>query len=303
MSLEKIKDKFTNIEGLKVSYNQRMALHTSFKVGGPADILLVPKNEKAFLKALEICKNEDVPVVIMGNGSNLIVRDKGIRGVVIKLSGGLNEIRVDGNTVFAQAGVMLSKLSKFAARNNLSGLEFAEGIPGTLGGAIAMNAGAYDSEMKNIIKKSSCVNMSGEIFEFDNAQHEFQYRNSKIKKEKLIVISTEIVLMPQENDIIVKKMKEFSKLRNLKQPLDLPSAGSTFKRPEGYYAGKLIEDCGLKGCKIGGAEVSMKHSGFIVNKDSATADDVIKLIKLVQEKVLKDTGVQIETEVVVIGEE
>jgi len=301
--MEQHADAFREIVGLDVAVNQMMASFTSFQVGGPADILLIPKTEDAFFNALQLCTDHQLPVFVMGNGSNLVVRDKGIRGVVIKLAGGLVEMHVEGNRLFAQAGVMLSKLSRFAAQHGLSGMEFAEGIPGTFGGAIAMNAGAYGGEMKDVVTHSLCVDSTGKQFELDNAQHQFEYRNSLVKRQKLFVIHAELLLEPQENDIIRKKMKDFSTLRTSKQPTSMPSAGSTFKRPAGYFAGQLIEACGLKGSKIGGAQVSTKHSGFIVNCGDATAEDITKLIAVIQEKVFQEKGVHIETEVMIVGEE
>ncbi|MEI6132446.1 MAG: UDP-N-acetylmuramate dehydrogenase [Bacillota bacterium] len=298
-----IKDKFKKIENLIVSFDESMSKHTTFKVGGEADVFLVPKTEKALLEALSVCETEKIPLFVMGNGSNLVVRDKGIRGVVIKFASGLTSIQIEGNVIKAQGGVLLSKLSKSAAKHGLSGLEFAEGIPGTLGGAIAMNAGAYDGEMKNVVSKSTCVNTQGEIIELNAEEHDFGYRNSRIKRGKFYVISSELLLKPSENDIIFKKMKEFSQLRTSKQPLNFPSAGSIFKRPPGYFAGKLIEECGLKGYKIGGAEVSTKHSGFIIKSGDACAADVIELIEHIQNTVFELKGVKIETEVMIIGEE
>ena len=301
-SIYEFEKMFNKIEGLKVALDQSMSLHTTFKVGGPADILVIPNSEQAFISALNICKLENIPVFVMGNGSNLLVRDKGIRGVVIKLAGGLNEIKIDGNILTAQAGALLSKLAKFAAKHALSGLEFAEGIPGTVGGAVAMNAGAYNGEMKNVVQKSICINSNGIIKELNNEEHEFGYRKSVIKTQGLYVVKIELALNPLEYDIIVEKMKEFSKLRTEKQPLNYPSAGSTFKRPQGYYAGKLIEECGLKGCNVGGAQVSTKHSGFIVNSGGAKAEDVIQLICLIQDRVMIEKGVKMETEIMIIGE-
>jgi len=296
-------DEFKKIDGLTVAVNQKMASYTSFQVGGPADILLIPKNEDAFLTALQLCADHHLPVFVMGNGSNLVVRDKGIRGVVIKLAGGLIEMRVEGNRIIAQAGVMLSKLSRFAAQHGLSGMEFAEGIPGTFGGAIAMNAGAYGGEMKDVVTQSLCVDVAGNRFILDHAQHQFEYRDSFVKRKNLYVIHAELLLEPQENGIILKKMKEFSNLRTSKQPTSMPSAGSTFKRPVGQFAGQLIESCGLKGHQIGGAAVSTKHSGFIVNCGDATAEDITELIATIQEKVFQEKGVHIETEVLIVGEE
>jgi len=303
LSRNKLIEGLKQIEGLDVTFDQPMSLHTSFRLGGPADIMVIPFSLDSFLKAIDLCKLQRAPYFVMGNGSNLIVRDKGIRGVVFKLAGGLTEISVKENCITAQAGVLLSKLSRVAAQHSLSGLEFAEGIPGTVGGAIAMNAGAYGGEMKNVVKSTVCVDVIGNIVKLDDEMHEFGYRKSAVKTNGLVVLITNIVLEKKDNVIITEKMKEFSKLRTDKQPINLPSAGSTFKRPEGFYAGSLIEECGLKGCQIGGAQVSTKHCGFIVNNGNAKAKDVLDLILHVQDQVGAQKGVKMETEVLIIGEE
>lgn len=276
--------------------------HTSFKVGGLADILVFPQTLSQIIQVTEYCKRKKIPYIMMGNGTNLIVTDKGIRGVVIKLGNTFNRFSVTRNTIEAQAGILLSKLSSIALENGLSGMEFASGIPGTLGGAVVMNAGAYGSEMRDILISTKYLDASGNINTLYNEQHGFGYRKSIFQKNKGIVIKSLIKLEKGNKEQIRETVNKLRKRRNLKQPVELPSAGSVFKRPEGYYAGKLIEDCGLRGCREGGAQVSDKHCGFIVNTGSAKAQDIITLIKHIQEKVNSQFGVVLKTEIRIVGE-
>jgi UDP-N-acetylmuramate dehydrogenase len=283
--------------------DEPMKNHTSLKVGGPADIMVLPRNEKSLTDIVKHCGRWNIPFYVMGNGTNFLVRDKGLRGVVLKTTETLKEYSVDGNIISCSAGVLLSLIANVAMKAGLGGLEFASGIPGTLGGAVAMNAGAYDGEMKDIVVKSSCIDEKGEELTLEGEKHEFGYRTSAVQKNRYIVLSTRLLLKKSDSSLIKEKMDGFNMRRKQKQPLSIPSAGSVFKRPEGYYAGKLIEDCGLKGFKIGGAMVSEKHCGFIVNTGSANASDIINLINHVRHEVNKKFGVNLETEVKIIGEE
>lgn len=286
-----------------ITVDEPMKNHTSFKIGGQADIFLKPDGLAALTDILRICKEKNIPVLVIGNGTNLVVRDKGIRGVVIKITDNMNSYEVNGLEIMAEPGLLLSRLSRIALEHELTGLEFAEGIPGTLGGAVAMNAGAYDGEMSMIVKESEYLGSDGKVTTLNHQQHYFGKRTSFIQTDGGVVLKTRISLKKGDPQQIRAKMEEFSKKRREKQPLDLPSAGSIFKRPEGYFAGKLVQDCGLKGCRIGGAEVSCLHCGFIVNKENATASDVISLIKHVQDKVYEGFGIQLQTEVKIVGEE
>ncbi|KNY28596.1 UDP-N-acetylmuramate dehydrogenase [Pseudobacteroides cellulosolvens] len=280
-----------------------MSKHTSFKIGGPADILVTPKTAQQLVKIIEISKAEKVPIFIMGNGSNLIVREKGIRGITVKLFDNFDECEVTGCTVKAQAGILLSRLSQIAFQNGLTGLEFASGIPGTLGGAIAMNAGAYGGEMKDVVVRTRYIDKSGAIKSIEGDMHCFGYRTSFIQNEEGIVLDSELRLNEGDKNQIKALMDDLCKKRNEKQPLKMPSAGSVFKRPEGYFAGKLVEDCGLRGYSIGGAEVSNLHCGFIVNKGNAVAGDVIALIEFIKSSVKDKFGVELQTEIKIVGEE
>ncbi|MCX7923653.1 MAG: UDP-N-acetylmuramate dehydrogenase [Clostridia bacterium] len=293
-----------NIVGQEnVKIDEPMRNHTSFKVGGCADILVMPDSMENLARAYKICRDEGIPVFIMGNGSNLIVRDKGIRGVVIKIFNNLNKYTVKDDIIEAEAGILLSKVSKVALEYGLTGLEFAEGIPGTLGGAVVMNAGAYISEMVNVVEETEYLDNKGEIKVVRGEEHQFGYRTSFIQKQGGIVLKSILKLKKGNKDEVKSLMDDFSKRRKDKQPIELPSAGSVFKRPEGYFAGKLIEDCGLRGYRIGGAEVSQKHCGFIVNIGGATADDIVALINHIKTSVHSKFGLELQTEVKVVGEE
>jgi len=285
-----------------VKIDEPMKNHTSFKVGGPADVLVYPSNYEMVKDLINICKENKVDYFILGNGSNLIIRDGGIRGVVIKL-GHLNKIVVDENLVSAQCGAKLYSVADQALKNSLSGLEFASGIPGSIGGATAMNAGAYDGEMAKVIESALAIDNEGNIRELNKGELEFGYRNSAILKYGYIVLETRMRLSNGEKAFIKERMDDLAEKRKSKQPLEYASAGSTFKRPEGYFAGKLIQDSGLKGTSVGDAEVSEKHSGFIINKGNATAKDVLDLIEVVKAKVYEKFKVELHTEVRIIGED
>lgn len=287
----------------KVLLDEPMKNHTSFKIGGPADIMIIPGNEKELIEGIKICKDNNINYYIMGNGSNLLVSDKGIEGVVIKISEEFGDIVVNDTTIKAESGALLTVVSKKALKNSLTGLEFASGIPGSIGGAITMNAGAYGGEMKDIVTKVRCLNSDGNIVEYSNEEMKFRYRKSRVEEEGLIVLSVEMELEKGDYKTIEERMRELTEKRTSKQPLHLPSAGSTFKRPEGYFAGKLIDDSGLRGIRHGGAQVSEKHCGFIVNIDKATSEDVRTLIRTVQKIVKDNYGVELETELKIIGRE
>lgn len=283
--------------------NALMREHTSFKVGGPADILVAPKSDEQLGRILNICKNEGVPFFVMGNGTNLIIRDKGIRGVVIKLFNNFSKYTAEDNIIKAEAGILLSTVSNIALEHELTGLEFASGIPGTLGGAVYMNAGAYGGEMKDVVIRTDYMDENGEIRSIYGSEHHFGYRTSVIQKTGGIVLRSEIRLIKGKRSEIKACMDDINARRRDKQPLEMPSAGSVFKRPQGYYTGKLIEDCGLRGYRIGGAEVSTKHCGFIVNTGNATADDVINLIQYIKDRVKSEFEVELQAEVKIVGEE
>lgn len=279
-----------------------MTKHTSFHIGGPADLMAQPQSEAELRALLVKAAEAAVPVTLVGNGSNLLVRDKGIRGLVIKLGNMLRDTSVEGSTITFGSGVSLALASKKAAELGLSGLEFAVGIPGTIGGAVYMNAGAYDGEMAKVVKSVRFMDADGNTGELQADGLDFGYRHSALQGSGKIITSVTVELIPGDKQAIAAKLADFSNRRLTKQPLELPSAGSMFKRPPGYYAGTLIDQTGLKGYTVGGAQVSKKHAGFVVNIGGATAADVLQLISDVQEKVMKAHGVHLEPEVLVLGE-
>lgn len=285
-----------------IEINALMKNHTSFKVGGPVDILVTPETYKQVQDVIFVCNKNSIPFYILGNGSNIIVKDGGIRGVVIKLCK-LKNISIDGDTMICGSGALISSVSKKALNSNLTGLEFACGIPGSVGGAAAMNAGAYKGEMSQIIESAVVVTSKGNIRRLSNKELEFSYRTSAVLKYNLTVLEVTFRLKEGNYYDIKEKMKLLTRKRIERQPLEYPSAGSTFKRPEGFYAAKLIEDSGLKGVSVGGAEVSKKHSGFIINKGDASAKDILQLIDIVQKKVKEEFNVELNTEVKIIGED
>lgn len=293
----------TFIEKDNVLLNEPMKNHTSFKIGGEADILIRPTSIDEIKGAILLCQQKNVPYYIIGNGTNLLVKDKGMRYLVIKIAENLSRVDINQGVITAQAGVLLSTLSRKIIENHLKGFEFAGGIPGTLGGAITMNAGAYGREMQDVVKSCKVLTRSGEILDLSLKELEFSYRNSIISKKNYIVLEVRLELSKGNYEEIREVANDLSRRRRTKQPLHLPSAGSTFKRPPGHYASKLIQDAGLKGVRIGGAEVSELHSGFVVNVDNATASDVINLIEHIQESVYDKFGVLLEPEVKIIGED
>ena len=294
---------FAGCTAKELLLEEPMAKHTSFRIGGPADVLAQPGNEAELAALLKRAADHAVPVTLVGNGSNLLVRDKGIRGLVIKLSNLFSSITVAGNVLTFGSGISLAMASKKAASLSLSGLEFAVGIPGTIGGAVYMNAGAYDGEMAKVVTSVQVMDRQGQSSQLKAEELDFSYRHTALQNSGLIVTSVTGSLQPGEAESIKAKMDDFSQRRIAKQPLELPSAGSMFKRPVGYFAGTLIEQTGLKGYTVGGAQVSTKHAGFVVNVGGATAKDVLQLIRDVQDRVLAVQGVQLEPEVLVLGEE
>ena len=290
----------------KVSKNllkdESMKKHTSFKIGGNAEYLVIPESFSEIKDVIDLCKSNDISYTVIGNGSNILVSDDGISGVLIKISSGLSNVKIDGENVFAEAGVLLSTLANKVKLESLTGLEFASGIPGTLGGALVMNAGAYGGEMKDVVKKIGYLDSDGEIKEISGEDAGFGYRKSIFNDSQKIILYAELSLKKGDIGEISDKMQELNQKRKDKQPLNFPSAGSTFKRPEGYFAAKLIEDAGLKGYTVGGAKVSEKHAGFVVNFNDATSQDVKKLMEDVKDKVFEKFGVTLEPEVKFLGE-
>lgn len=286
---------------MKILSDEPMSRHTTFKIGGVADFFATPSLTQLPV-VLEIAKKFNIPVTVIGNGSNLLVGDKGIRGLVVEIGRAVESIEIENNTMTVGAGTMLSKAANAAADAGLSGMEFASGIPGSVGGAVVMNAGAYGGEIKDIIISADVVTASGDIKTLTRDELDLSYRHSCIPENGYIVVKAVFELSPRRSEEIRTAMAELRDKRIEKQPLEYPSAGSTFKRPEGYFAGKLIQDAGLRGYTVGGACVSEKHCGFVVNKGGATAADVLQLIEDVKSKVFKLSGVELEPEVKMIGE-
>ena len=286
----------------QIKPEEPMKNHVTFRVGGPADFFVTPKNYEELSWVLKCCAKYEMPCYIMGNGSNLLVSDQGYRGVVIQLFRQLNDIQCEGNVIRAQAGALLSAVANRALEEKLTGFEFAAGIPGTLGGACVMNAGAYGGEMKDVLKSVTVLTREGERITLQKNELELGYRTSIIAKMDYIVLEAEIELKAGAAEEIKAVMDDLKERRTTKQPLEYPSAGSTFKRPEGYFAGKLIQESGLQGFQVGGAQVSEKHCGFVINKDQATAADIAELIRQVQDRVEEKFGVRLETEVKRLGE-
>lgn len=282
--------------------NESMAKHTTFRVGGNADIYVSVKSVRELSSLIKLARETDTPFLVIGNGSNILVKDKGIRGLVIEIGSGMSDFELKGNKIYAQAGVLISKLASLALNHSLSGMEEISGIPGTLGGGIYMNAGAYGGELKNIIKTVTYIDEYGEEKTVTADECGFGYRKSIFTNGGKYIVSAVIELSEGDRTEISEKMADYAKRRREKQPLSLPSAGSTFKRPEGYFAGALIQESGLKGYKSGGAMISDLHAGFVVNYDNATSQDILDVIKHTQETVLDKFGVMLETEVKIIGE-
>lgn len=305
--LETVLRLITEIVGMSgVSLDEPMSRHTTFRIGGAADVVIEPPGDKQLAAVIKMLKRFKVPYFVMGNGSNLLVGDKGIRGAVIKISDTMNKCGIDEDdetVIFAESGVKLSKVANTALNNGLTGAEFAAGIPGTLGGAVFMNAGAYGGEMKDIVRDVSFIDTEDcTIHKIPGEECDFGYRKSRFTEGGMIITGATLKLENGDAEKIRERMADLAERRRSKQPLDKPSAGSTFKRPEGYFAGTLIQDSGLKGYQIGGAQVSEKHAGFVINAANATAKDVRDLIDYVRGEVKKKYGVELEPEVKFVGE-
>ena len=305
-----------------VKYNEPMSKHTSFRVGGNADIFAIVDSEENLTKVIKLAKKSSMPITIVGNGTNLLVKDGGIRGLVIKYIANdynimnTDELKDKGNLdkdeennnkskiVTVSSGMTNARLAKILLDNSLTGFEFLAGVPGTIGGALVMNAGAYGGEIKDIVLKTKYIDLdTGEIKKIENNEHKFEYRKSIFQTLNCVILETTLILQLSNKEQIEEKMQEYSKKRRESQPLDMPSAGSTFKRGENFITAKLIDESGLKGYSIGGAEVSNKHAGFIVNKGNATAKDIIDLINYVKDKVYEEFGKEVQEEVKIIGED
>ena len=297
-------DKLNNVIAKdSILIDEPMSRHTTFRVGGPADFFVTPKAKEEVRDVIRICKEAGMPYYIIGNGSNLLVSDAGYRGVIVQIYKEMNEVKVEGDLVKAQAGALLSGIAAKALGAELSGFEFASGIPGTIGGACVMNAGAYGGEMKDVLESVTVLTGEDKIIELGRNELELGYRTSVIAKKGYIVLGAVLKLERGDGEKIKTYMDELKEKRVTKQPLEYPSAGSTFKRPEGYFAGKLIEDAGLRGFQVGGAQVSEKHCGFVINRNHATAADIMELMRQVQIRVKENSGVDLEPEVKRLGDE
>lgn len=285
-----------------IKTEEPMKNHTTFRIGGPARYFITPKTTKELADVIALCRNTQVPFIVIGNGSNLLVMDKGWRGAVISTEH-LKNASVSHTSIWAEAGITLARLARLAQDASLTGMEFAAGIPGTLGGALVMNAGAYGGEMKDILLWADVLAPDGSIHRKTVAQLELGYRTSRIQREGYVVLAAQLSLKEGDQTAIKRKMDDLARQRKAKQPLEYPSAGSTFKRPPGYFAGKLIDDAGLRGFQLGGAAVSEKHCGFVINKAQATAEDVLSLCSEVRRRVKERTGVELELEVKILEDQ
>lgn len=292
----------TIVDENQILMNEPMSRHTTFRVGGAADCFVIPRTLEEVKRVVNFCREENIAYYIIGNGSNLLVGDKGFRGVVIRILKELSRIETEGTTIRAQAGALLSAVANRAYDASLTGLEFAAGIPGTLGGAVTMNAGAYGGEMKDVLSEVTVLTPEGAVRTFQKEELRLSYRTSIVQEEGHIVLEAVIQLKEGKQEEIKAVMDDLKERRISKQPLEYPSAGSTFKRPEGYFAGRLIDDAGLRGFSVGGAQVSEKHCGFVINKGNATAADIMELMREVSERVRENSGVTLEPEVRRIGE-
>ncbi|WEV45701.1 UDP-N-acetylmuramate dehydrogenase [Streptococcaceae bacterium ESL0687] len=291
-----------NLPGIDIRIDENLSKYTFTKVGGPADFLMFPKNEDELQRIVKFANEFDLPFLVLGNASNLIVRDGGIRGFVILLEK-MNQVEIDGYVIKAQAGAILTEVTNFALDNSLTGFEFACGIPGSIGGAVFMNAGAYGGEISNILASCKVMTKEGQIITIAGEDMNFAYRHTILQDKGYICLSAKFSLSAGDHEVIKEEMTRLNDLREAKQPLEYPSCGSVFKRPPGYFAGQLIQEAGVQGHRIGGVEVSRKHAGFMVNVASGTARDYEELIKYVQEKVYETSGVRLEPEVRILGEE
>ncbi len=287
----------------KIRLNQPLEKYTSFRIGGPADCLVEVGGAEQLRRLKKYAETEGIPFFILGNGSNLLADDQGFRGIVLHIGSSMNEIRITGNTITARAGALLSQVARAALEHGLTGLEFASGIPGSIGGGVVMNAGAYGGELGQVVESVTVLDEEGKELELSNARMEFGYRTSAVKRHPYIVTEVRLQLRPGDPEQIRERMEDLAGRRREKQPLEFPSAGSTFKRPEGYFAGELIMKAGLRGLQIGGARVSDKHCGFVINAGNATAADVKELMKVIQDRVKEEFGVKLEPEVILMGGE
>ena len=300
--IQKLYETLCNINGTEqVLRDEPMSRHTTFRIGGPAALFCIPRSVPALAATVKACIEADIPYYILGNGSNVLVSDAGYQGVVIQLFRNMDGIRIRGTEMEVEAGALLVKIAHTAAKESLTGLEFASGIPGSLGGGLTMNAGAYGGEMKDVVKEAVVMKPDGEILRLTKEELELGYRTSVIARKGYLVISALLELKEGEAEVIRARMQELKEARTSKQPLEYASAGSTFKRPEGYFAGKLIMDAGLRGFTVGGAQVSEKHCGFVINRGGATAQNVMDLVRQVQNEVKKQFGVDLELEVKLLG--
>lgn len=300
--MERLIEKLTAVAGAdRVKRDEPMSAHTTFRIGGTADIWIEPDGEQQLCETVALCREAGVPYVIIGNGSNLLVSDDGFHGVVICTRRGMEKLTIEGKIIRAEAGVLLSRVAAEAMKAGLTGLEFASGIPGCIGGAVVMNAGAYGGEMKQVLTRVHVLMPEGELLWIPVEEMELGYRTSCIPKCQGIVTAVEMCLEPGDPVAIKARMDELNRSRREKQPLEYPSAGSTFKRPVGYFAGKLIQDAGLAGYTVGGAQVSAKHCGFVINRGGATAADVLELCRQVKERVQEQFGVLLEMEIRTLG--
>lgn len=299
---DEIVTRLINITGKdNVRINEPMKNHTTFKIGGPAQYYVTPESVTQIQEVVSLCRNMNIPLHVIGNGSNILVGDDGVDGVVLALFNTFSDYEIKDNVITAQAGMSLIKLAVVALREGLTGLEFASGIPGSVGGAVYMNAGAYDGQMKDVVTSVTVLDEAGNIRILGRDELDMGYRTSAVAKNNMIVLQVVIELKSGDKEQIKARMNQLSELRKQKQPLEYPSAGSTFKRPEGYFAGKLIADAGLKGYSIGGAAVSEKHAGFVVNMGGATAKDVVELTDYIKKRIMEQFGVTLELEVKRIG--
>lgn len=286
----------------QIKQNELMKHHTTFRIGGCADIMTFPHTENQIVEIIKIANKHNISYTVIGNGSNILVTDKGIRGVVIKIADNFADIKIEGQLIYAQSGARLTAISRRIYEESLTGFEFASGIPGTIGGGVYMNAGAYDSEMKNVVKSVKVLTSTGNILELENEDMDFGYRKSKAMQEGYIILSVIIKLEKGDKSQIKAKIDDFTNKRVTKQPVSEYSAGSTFKRPVGHFAGKLIEDTGLRGYSIGHSKISEKHCGFVINKGESTCKEMLEFIHHVKHKVYEKTGVKLEEEIKIIGE-
>lgn len=287
----------------EVRFSEEMKNHTTFEIGGPCDVMIIPESKEQVLNTLKTIKEHDFSYMVIGNGSNLLVSDQGLRMVIIKLGEAFSQIKIEGEKVYAQAGAELAEVAKASIEEGLAGMEYVSGIPGNIGGAITMNAGAYGGEMKDIVETVTCLGQDLEIRTYTNEDMHFSYRHSRVQEENLIVLEVELALEKGNQEEIDELYHSLTQRREEKQPLEYASAGSTFKRPEGYYAGKLIDDAGLRGYKHNNAMVSEKHCGFVINTGGAACDDVLYVIRHIQKEIYDKYRVKLQTEVKILGEE